>query len=82
MNDVEDKPKSYEERKAEIKEQQSQMSYDDIKKQMASNSEFMAELDNLPKQNHIWIDRGLKMTCEDAGHPWHEAYKKRRKNVI
>ena len=42
------------------------------------NSEHTVELDNLPKQGHIWIDRGLKYTCENAGHTWHEAYKRRR----
>ena len=42
------------------------------------NSEHIVELDNLPKQNHIWTDRGLKYTCENAGHASHEAWKRRR----
>ena len=40
--------------------------------------EFSIELDNLPSQGHLWIDRGLKQTCENAGHPYHEAWKIRR----
>lgn len=48
-----------------------------FKKQVDS----MTDIDNLPKQNHLWTDRGLKYTCEDAGHPYHEAWK-RRKAVI
>lgn len=25
---------------------------------------------------HNWVDRGLKLSCEGAGHPHHEAWKK------
>lgn len=25
---------------------------------------------------HRWIDRGLKLTCEDAGHQYHEVWKR------
>jgi hypothetical protein len=38
-------------------------------------SDHLLDLDSLPKQNHSWTDRGLKYTCENAGHPWHEAWK-------
>jgi hypothetical protein len=40
-------------------------------------NEWLLDLDNLPPQPHRWIDRGMKMTCEDAGHPFHEAWKRR-----
>ena len=33
------------------------------------------DFDNLPSQNHLWTDRGAKMTCENAGHTMHEAWK-------
>jgi len=46
-----------------------------------SGSQFLTDLDNLPKQNHLWTDRGLKYTCENAGHPSHEAWKRRRATV-
>lgn len=39
--------------------------------------EFTVDLDNLPKQGHIWINRGEKMSCENAGHPYHQAFKRR-----
>lgn len=68
---------TYKERQAAIKEEQSEMSYEEIKQAMAAKSEFMLELDNLPKQNHVWTDRGLKFTCENAGHAAHEAWKRR-----
>ena len=41
------------------------------------NNEWLLDLDNLPPIPHRWIDRGMKMTCEDAGHPYHEAWKRR-----
>jgi len=28
-------------------------------------------------QDHIWIDRGAKLTCENAGHIAHEIWKRR-----
>ena len=42
------------------------------------NNEWLLDLDNLPPIPHRWIDRGMKMTCEDAGHPYHEVFKIRR----
>lgn len=32
--------------------------------------------DELPQQGHNWTDRGLKLTCENANHPYHEAWKR------
>jgi hypothetical protein len=69
---------SYAEDLQAVKDEQSDMTYEDIKERMAKDNEFITELDNLPSQGHIWIDRGLKYTCENAGHAWHEAYKRRR----
>jgi hypothetical protein len=80
MEEVE-KPQSYEEYREAIKEKQSNLTYEQIKQQMQARSDAIVELDNLPKQNHIWIDRGLKMTCEYAGHPWHETFKIRKTTV-
>lgn len=36
------------------------------------------DLDNLPKQTHIWVRRGLKMSCEGAQHPHHSHFLIRR----
>ena len=44
-------------------------------------SEHTIDFDNLPKQNHIWIDRGLKYTCENAGHAYHEFWVRRKATV-
>ena len=46
-------------------------------KQYIKDSDYVLDFDNLPKQKHLWTDRGLKYTCENAGHPTHEAWKRR-----
>lgn len=40
--------------------------------------EYTLDLDNIPQQGHIWVDRGLVMSCEGAGHPNHQAFKRRK----
>lgn len=39
--------------------------------------EYEFDMDSIKTQNHRWIDRGLVMSCEGAGHPYHQAYKRR-----
>lgn len=36
------------------------------------------DLDAQPKPKHKWVDRGLKMSCEGAGHPMHQSWKVKR----
>lgn len=64
--------KFYKKRQAEIKDEQSNLSYEEIQAQMRKESEFVLELDKLPTQDHLWTNRGAKATCENAGHPTHE----------
>lgn len=67
---------TYKEYKDEIVSEQEGLTREQIHEQMKKQSDFMVELDNLPKQNHIFIDRGAKLTCENAGHPYHEVFKR------
>lgn len=69
--------KSYQEERAEVTEEQKNMKYEQIKQALKQRNDFILEMDNLPKQIHRWIDRGAKMTCENAGHPYHEAFKRK-----
>lgn len=39
-----------------------------------SNVEVRLDLDHLPKQEHNWIKRGIKVSCEGAGHPHHSHF--------
>lgn len=41
-------------------------------------AEHELNLDDLPTQKHIWIDRGLVLSCENAGHPNHRHFKIRK----
>lgn len=34
------------------------------------------DMDNLPKVNHRWVDRGTILSCEGAGHPNHRHHKR------
>ena len=67
---------SYADYRAEVKVSQSTMSYDDVKEEMQKRSETIVELDNMPRVEHRWIDRGAVMSCEGANHPNHQAWKK------
>lgn len=71
----------YKQYREALEKEQAKMDYADIRAEMSRRSEHITELDNLPKQNHDWTDRGLKYTCENAGHPYHEAWKKRKPMV-
>lgn len=55
------------------------MSKDFVKEEQVEDisPQFTINLDDLPKQQHNWVNRGLKMTCETPAHPYHEAWFKR-----
>lgn len=65
--------------KKEIEAEQSGKDYEEIRDEMLRKSDHIVEMDNMPPQNHIWVDRGMKMTCENAGHPYHEVWKRNTK---
>lgn len=49
----------------------------DVTAFMRQHNEQVLDFDALPKQQHHWLDRGLKLSCEGAGHPMHQAWKYR-----
>ncbi len=57
---------------------ETEVKYEEVRDQMKKQSEYMLELDHLPPQEHLWTDRGAKYTCENAGHEYHEAWKRRK----
>jgi hypothetical protein len=61
--------------------QAQEISVADASKLFVKNSDYVTELDNLPKQNHIWVDRGLKYSCEGAAHANHQAWKRGKATV-
>jgi hypothetical protein len=36
--------------------------------------EWSIDLTKLPKQKHNWVKRGIKVSCEGAGHPHHSHF--------
>lgn len=66
---------NYLEEKAKMKYDQQNMSYEQIKSEL--QGDIIAELDKLQPQIHNWTDRGAKLTCENAGHSYHEVWKRR-----
>lgn len=60
-------------------DQASKQDKEDIKSQI--HEELMkdrtaVDIDNLTPQKHIWVDRGLVMSCEYAGHASHRSFKR------
>lgn len=68
----------YQQYRESIKELQKDSPYEAIKDEMATKSEWMMELDNRPAVKHVWVDRGVVMSCENAGHPNHRSFKRMR----
>ena len=38
--------------------------------------------DTAPRITHRWVDRGLKMSCEGAGHPFHQVWKQKSSAAV
>lgn len=60
-----------------IKGEQADKPYEEIKEELAKQSEHIIELDRLVPQEHRWVDRGEVMSCEGAAHPNHRSFKQR-----
>ena len=58
---------------------QPELSQEELLAEAKRQNDVVFELDKQAKVLHNWIDRGLKLSCEDAGHPQHEVWKKRSK---
>jgi hypothetical protein len=44
---------------------------------LKQRSEWLQDLENLPPQQHNWHDRGVIISCEGAGHDYHQVSKRR-----
>lgn len=63
-----------EQRQAEVKAAQEGMTKEEIQEQMEATSEFVIDLDNLPRQKHNFVQRGIVISCEGADHPTHRHF--------
>ena len=60
---------SYQEYKSRIKEEQADMSKEDLMEHL--RAEYKLDLDSLQSVEHNWVKRGIKVNCEGASHPYH-----------
>lgn len=67
---------SYKELKERLRIEQCGKSRKELLEQFQKSSEYAVDLNNLPKQKHIWIQRGIVISCEGAGHPGHRHFMK------
>lgn len=65
---------NYQERKAEVEDEQKTMTRQEIRDKMERESEFSLDLDNLPSVKHNWVQRGATVNCEGAGHAFHQHF--------
>ena len=71
----------YDRYKENLQAEQSGMSHDEIVDKMKSESEYSVDLNALKSVEHIWVDRGLVVSCEGANHPSHRHFKVRKSRV-
>lgn len=66
------------EREAAVREEQQDMTREEIAAEMEQRAESTLDLDRLPSVEHNWVSRGLKVSCEGAAHPHHSHFKVKR----
>lgn len=70
-----DSTESYQEYQDRLQTEQAGLTKEDI---MELPAEYKLDLDNLPRQKHNWVHRGIKVNCEGANHPFHSHFLIRR----
>ena len=74
----------YEEVKARLEEDSEgeEVTHNQVVSEMKKMADHTIDLSKLTPQKHIWIPRGMKLTCENAGHPYHEAWVRKEIQTI
>ena len=65
---------TYDDQKDRQKTEQEGMTKAEVAAEMEKYSEYVQDLDNMPKSDHMWVKRGLKMSCEGAQHAHHSHF--------
>ena len=52
-------------------------SREEMVKELQDSHDFVFDLDNLPKVNHLWKQYGIRFVCQGAGHPRHEFFNRK-----
>lgn len=66
----------YEEYQAELRAEQEGRSREEVLGAMKQKTEYVFDPATAPKQAHRWVERGLVLSCEGAGHPYHQVHKR------
>lgn len=56
-------------------EQKPRVRREEIAARLSASSEYVFDPEKATPVKHNWIDRGLKMSCEGADHPFHQSFK-------
>lgn len=64
----------YEERKQQLEQESAGKSRQQVAEQLSETAEHVFDPDNAKPIQHNWIRRGIKMSCEGAGHPHHQTW--------
>lgn len=74
------KPEAYVDQLERKHASQAGMSRDQIKEELGKTSEAVIDAEELVERGraiqHNWVERGLKVSCEGAGHPTHAVFKR------
>lgn len=60
-----------------LKAEQGDKSRDEITEELKQKVEHVFDPATAPKQGHKFVDRGMKLSCEGAGHPYHQVWKQK-----
>ncbi len=62
--------------KERLAAQQASKSHDEILADMQQKAEHVFDPATAQPIAHNWVDRGMKLSCEGAGHDYHQAWKR------
>lgn len=61
----------------ELQAEQGNMSKQEVVEMLKQQgATIVADIDNFKPQEHRWVDRGVIISCEGAGHPYHQTSKR------
>jgi hypothetical protein len=76
--EAEQKGKTREQVREELQTIGARVDVDEEGQPVYRKPEYVFDPETAPKQGHLWVDRGLKLSCEGAGHANHQAWKRQR----
>jgi hypothetical protein len=66
----------YQEHKQKLQAEQANLSRDQVKEALQQQAEHVFDPATAEPVKHAWVQRGIKLSCEGAGHPHHQTWLK------